>query len=62
VAAQGIHVTDNTRPFGADLLVEDLDIEEETPFCIWVFVETTASGIPKDIVQVPVIIVPPRAP
>jgi predicted small secreted protein len=60
VAAPGIKVTENTRPFGADLLVDDLDITEETPFCIWAFVETTESGIPKDIVQVPVIIVPPR--
>lgn len=58
VAAPGLKVTDNTRPFGADILTDDLELEEETPFCIWAFVETTESGVPKDIVQVPVIVVP----
>lgn len=56
VAAPGIKVTDNTRPFGADLLVTGL--EAETRYCIWVFLETTSAGAAKQIVQVPVTVEP----
>lgn len=56
VAPSGLKVTEFTSPFGADLLVADL--RSPTPFCIWVFLETTAEGIPKQVVQVPVVIAP----
>src|SRR3989304_10275914 len=45
VAPSGLKGTDFTSPFGVDLLVSDL--RSPTPLCLWVFLETTAEGIPK---------------
>ena len=56
VVPSGLTVTEFTSPFGVDLLVSDL--RSPTPFCIWVFLETTPEGVPKQVVQVPVVIVP----
>ena len=56
VAPPGLKITKNTTPFAADLLVDGLS--EETPFCIWVFSETTEEGVPKQVVQVPVTVSP----
>lgn len=56
VAPAGLNVTDFTSPFGVDMLVSDL--RSPTPFCIWVFLETTPEGIPKQVVQVPILVVP----
>jgi len=56
VAPPGLNVTEFTRPFAVDILVSGL--ETATPFCLWVFLETTEEGIAKQVVQVPVIVAP----
>ncbi len=52
----GLDVTPDTRPFAADIVIPN--IRESTPYCIWVYQETTADGRPKGVVQVPVAVVP----
>lgn len=56
VAPPGIEVTDFTRPFGADIVLQN--IKEPTPFCIWVYLETDDAGTPRGVVQVPVVVLP----
>ncbi len=56
IAAPGLTVTDFKAPFATDILVNGLSTA--TPFCLWVFLETTAEGIPKQVVQVPVVVAP----
>jgi hypothetical protein len=56
VAPPGLKVTEFTRPFGTDMLVSGL--RTSTPFCVWVFLETTPEGIAKQVVQVPVTVTP----
>lgn len=56
VAPPGLKVTEFTRPFATDILLSGL--RTATPFCIWVFLETTAEGIAQQVVQVPVIVTP----
>ena len=56
VAPPGLNVTEFTRPFAVDILVSGL--ETATPYCLWVFLETTEEGIAKQVVQVPVIVAP----
>jgi len=56
VAPAGLDVTDYARPFGADIVLEN--IKEPTPFCIWVYLEAAEDGTPKGVVQVPVVVVP----
>ncbi len=56
VAPPGLEITEHTTPFAADVLVDGLN--GETPFCIWVFSETTEEGIPKQVVQVPITVTP----
>ncbi len=56
VAPPGLEITDNTKPFAADVVVAN--ITEPTPVCLWVYQETTASGQPKGVVQVPLMVVP----
>ena len=48
--------TDNSRPFGADIVIDG--IKEPTPYCLWVYLETTPEGRPRGVVQVPVVVVP----
>lgn len=52
----GLEVTPDSRPFAADIVIEK--IKEPTPYCIWVYQETTEEGKPKGVVQVPVVVVP----
>ncbi len=52
----GLDRTDYTRPFAADIVIAG--IKEPTPYCLWVYTETTAEGRPKSVVQVPVVVVP----
>jgi len=47
---------DNSRPFGADIVITD--IKEPTPYCLWVYLETTPEGRARSVVQIPVIVVP----
>ncbi len=56
IAAPGLKVTDFTAPFATDVLVQNLSTA--TPFCLWVFLETTSEGIPKQVVQVPIVVAP----
>lgn len=56
IAAPGLKVTDFTAPFATDVQVKGLSTA--TPFCLWVFLETTSEGIPKQVVQVPVVVAP----
>lgn len=56
IAPPGLQITDNTKPFAADIVINN--IKEPTAYCLWVYQETTASGVPKGVVQVPVIVVP----
>lgn len=56
IAPPGLKVTEFTRPFATDMLVSGL--RTATPFCMWVFLETTAEGIAQQVVQVPVIVTP----
>lgn len=56
IAAPGLKVTDFTAPFATDILVNGLSTA--TPFCLWVFLETTSEGFPKQVVQVPVVVAP----
>ncbi len=56
VAPPGLTVTDFTAPFATDMLVQGLSTD--TPFCIWVFLGTTEEGIPKQVLQVPIVISP----
>jgi len=48
--------TDNTRPFAADIVIDG--VKEPTPYCLWVYLETTPEGRPRGVVQVPVVVVP----
>lgn len=48
--------TDNTRPFAADIVIDG--VKEPTPYCLWIYLETTPEGRPRGVVQVPVVVVP----
>jgi hypothetical protein len=52
----GLGVTDFTRPFAIDILLED--VTEATPYCIWVYQEVDGVGKARGVVQVPIIIEP----
>ncbi len=52
----GLDITDDTAPFAADLVPPA--VGADTPFCIWVYVSTTAEGVAQDVVQIPVIVTP----
>jgi len=52
----GLDRTENTRPFAADIVIAG--VKEPTPYCLWVYTETTPEGRPKSVIQVPVVVVP----
>ena len=56
LAPDGLEITPDTRPFAADVVIQKL--KEPTPFCLWVYQETTQEGQPKGVVQVPILVVP----
>ncbi|TMB93494.1 MAG: hypothetical protein E6J42_12805 [Chloroflexi bacterium] len=56
IAPPGMEITENTKPFGADIVINN--ITEPTPYCLWVYQETTAEGTPKGVVQVPIMVLP----
>lgn len=56
VAPPGLEVTENTRPFGADIVINGL--KEPTPYCLWVYQQTTENGQPKGVVQIPIVVTP----
>jgi len=52
----GLDRTDNTRPFAADIVIPG--ITAPTPYCLWIYQETTAEGRPRGVVQLPIVVVP----
>jgi len=52
----GLENTDFSSPFAVDIQIASL--AGPTPFCLWVFIETDPEGIPKGVVQVPVVVTP----
>ncbi len=48
--------TEFSRPFVVEVPVEG--ISEPTPFCLWVYLDTTEDGLPVDAIQMPVVVVP----
>lgn len=56
VPPAGMQVTDFTRPFAADIVLEN--VSAPTPFCLWIYLGTTESGRATGVVQVPVIVLP----
>jgi hypothetical protein len=56
VPPAGLDITANTRPFAADLVIAD--VSEATPYCLWVYLNTDDAGHARQVVQVPVVIVP----
>ncbi len=56
VAPAGIEVTDFTRPFAADVVLANVD--EPTPYCLWIYLETTEQGRARGVVQVPIVVLP----
>ena len=52
----GLDVTDHTRPFAADIVLNNL--KEPTPYCLWVYLGTNQSGRAQQVVQIPVVIHP----
>jgi len=47
---------ENTRPFAADVVIAG--IKEPTPYCLWIYQETTPEGRPKGVIQIPILVVP----
>ena len=56
VAPAGLEITENSRPFGADIVING--VKEPTPYCLWIYQETTDTGRPKGVVQVPILVMP----
>jgi hypothetical protein len=56
IAPPGLTTTGHPAPFATDILLTGLT--DQTPFCIWVFTETTADGRPLHVVQVPITVLP----
>ena len=52
----GLENTEFSSPFGVDIQITGL--AGPTPFCLWIFLDTDAEGLPKGVVQVPVLISP----
>lgn len=56
IAPPAMTVTEFTQPFAADVVVNGL--KEATAFCLWVYLETDASGKPKGVIQIPIVAIP----
>lgn len=56
VPPPGLEITEFTRPFAADIVLGS--VPEPTRYCIWTYVETDDEGNPRQVVQVPVTVVP----
>lgn len=56
VPPEGLDDTEFTSPFAAEVSIAD--VSEPTPFCLWVYLETTEDGVPVDALQVPVVVIP----
>ncbi len=56
IAPPGLTITQYTQPFAADVVINGLT--EPTAYCLWVYQETTASGTPKGVIQIPIVVTP----
>jgi hypothetical protein len=56
IAPPGMTVTEFTQPFATDLVINGL--KEPTAFCLWVYLETDASGKPRGVIQIPIVATP----
>ena len=56
VPPAGLEITEFTRPFAIDILLDD--VVRETPFCIWVYQDVDEEGKARGVVQVPIIVEP----
>jgi hypothetical protein len=56
IAPGGIQITEFTQPFAADVVING--VTEPTAYCLWIYLEATASGQPKGVVQIPIIVTP----
>jgi hypothetical protein len=56
IAPGGLQVTEFTQPFAADVIING--VTEPTAYCLWIYLEATASGSPKGVVQIPIVVVP----
>jgi hypothetical protein len=56
VPPSGLEITEFTRPFAIDILLDD--VVRETPFCIWVYQAVDEEGKARGVVQVPIIVAP----
>jgi len=56
VPPAGLEITEFTRPFAIDLVLED--VVRETPYCIWVYQDVDGEGGARGVVQVPIVIEP----
>lgn len=56
IAPGGLEITEFTKPFAADIVIRDL--AGPTPFCIWIYQQTTGEGQPKGVIQVPIVVTP----
>jgi hypothetical protein len=56
VPPPGLEITEFTRPFAADVIINN--VNEPTPFCLWVYLSTDDTGHARQVVQVPVIVLP----
>ena len=56
VPPAGLEITEFTRPFAIDILLDD--VVRETPYCIWVFQDVDEEGKARGVVQVPIVVEP----
>ncbi len=56
VPPAGLEITEFTRPFAIDILLDD--VTRETPFCIWVYQDVDEEGMARGVVQVPIVVEP----
>lgn len=56
IAPGGLEVTDFTQPFAADVVING--VTEPTAYCLWIYLEATASGSPKGVIQIPIVVTP----
>jgi hypothetical protein len=56
VAPPGLEITEHTKPFGADVVLPN--VREPTPVCLWAYLETTETGSPRGVAQVPILVEP----
>ncbi len=58
VPPSGLEITEFTRPFAIDILLDEGDIVREIPLCIWVYQDVDAEGQARGVVQVPIVVEP----